>query len=389
MLVLEYKLVAHKQQVVSIEEAMRTSQFVRNKCLRLWKDTNADKNKLYTHCAVIAKEYSFASNLNSQARQAASERAACAISRYLKPDKSGQRLKHPRFQKNNHSVEYKKTGWKLSQDRKHIEFTDKIGIGTMKMMGTRDLCSYDLAEIKRVRIVRRADIYFVQFCIDIDRKEESEPTGRTLSLDMGLSSFYTGSDGSKVSCPKLLRKAQKRLKREQRRLSRKSKGSGNRKKSRIKVARRHLKVQRQRRDFAVKLARCVVKSSDFVALEDLQVKNLIKNRHLSKSISDASWSLFANWLVYYGKVFGKPVIKVPPQYTSQDCSACGNRVRKSLSERTHICSCGCVLDRDENAAKNILRLGLERTEELYRGALDNSDGFAIGTLEEIGPLPSS
>ena len=123
------------------------------------------------------------------------------------------------------------------------------------------------------------------------------------------------------------------------------------------MARRHLKVSRQRKDFAIKLARCVVKSNDFVALEDLQVRNLIKNRHLSKSISDASWSQFARWLSYFGEVFGKPVVKVPPHYTSADCSTCGNRVKKSLSERTHVCSCGLILDRDENAARNILRQG--------------------------------
>jgi putative transposase len=99
------------------------------------------------------------------------------------------------------------------------------------------------------------------------------------------------------------------------------------------------------------LARCVVMSNDIVALEDLQVRNLVKNRKVAKSIHDAAWSQFADWLLYYGKVFGKPVVKVPPAYTTQDCSACGNRVRKALSERTHLCPCGCLLDRDENETR--------------------------------------
>ena len=154
------------------------------------------------------------------------------------------------------------------------------------------------------------------------------------------------------------------------------------------VARR-LGALRQRKDFAVKLARCVVKSSDFVALEDLKVRNLVRNRHLAKSIHDASWSLFGNWLLYYGQVFGKPVVKVPPAYTSQDCSACGNRVRKSLSERTHVCSCGCILDRDENAARNILRLGLEHTETMYRWAVGNMEASSSETLVESVPLLSA
>ena len=383
MLVLEYKLVADEAQPMAIEEAIRVGQFIRNKALRFWKDTGAKPYDLNRYCAVLAKEFTFASKLNSQARQAAAERAAYAISRYLKSDKTGKRLGKPSFQKDNRSVEYKTTGWKLSEDRKRITFTDGIGIGKMKMCGTRDLCQYDLAHIKRVRILRRADMYFVQFCLDIERKEPTELTGKMVGIDMGLSAFYTDSDGNKVDCPKHLRAMEKRLKREQRRLSRKQKGSNNRRKAKVRVSRRHLKVQRQRKDFAVKLARCVVKSNDLVALEDLQVKNLLRNRNLSKSISDVAWSQFTDWLQYFGQVFGKPVVKVPPAYTSQDCSCCGQRVKKSLSERTHACSCGCVLDRDENAARNILRLGLEHLEATYRGTLGNE------TLGESEPLLSA
>jgi putative transposase len=394
MLVLEFKLVADGRKRIAIDEAIRTVQFVRNKGLRLWNDTNAKPYDLNRYCAVLAKDFPFASKLNSQARQAAAERAAYAISRYLKADKKGKRLGKPSFQKDNRSVEYKTTGWKLSEDRKRITFTDGFDIGTVKMLGTRDLCQFDLASIKRVRILRRADLYFVQFCLDVNRKEPTELTGKMVGLDMGLSSFYTDSAGNKVACPKHLRKAEKKLQREQRRLSRKMRGSNNRQKARVKVARRHLTVQRQRKDFAVKLARCVVKSSDLVAIEDLQVRNLVRNRHLSKSISDAAWSQFSDWLVYFGQVFGKPVVKVPPQYTSQDCSGCGNRVTKSLSERTHVCSCGCVLDRDENAARNILRLGLGHLEEsyretTYRGALGNGETLSSRTLGESSPLLSA
>jgi putative transposase len=385
VLILEYKLVTDDRQQEAIEEAIRTVQFIRNKAIRLWKETNAKPYDLNRYCAVLAKEFSFARKLNSQARQAAAERAAYAISRYLKADKTGNRLGMPGFQKDNRSVEYKTTGWKLSLDRKRITFTDGFGIGKIKMLGTRDLCQYDLDKIKRVRILRRADMYFVQFCLDVDRKEPTELTGKMVGLDMGLSAFYTDSDGNKVACPTYLRLAEKRLKREQRRLSRKQKGSNNRRKARVKVARRHLKVQCQRKDFAVKLARCVVKSHDLVAIEDLAVKNLIRNRHLSKSIADAAWSQFADWLVYFGQVFGKPVVKIPPAYTSQDCSSCGKRVKKSLSERTHVCWCGCVLDRDENAARNILRLGLEYLEATYRGAHGNEEGLPSATLGE--PLP--
>src|SRR5258707_8749196 len=180
MFVLEYKLIVSDLQVTAISEAIKVVQFIRNKALRLWMDTNAKPYDLNRYCAVLAKEYPFADALNSQARQAASERAAYAISRYLKPDASGKRLKKPKFQKNNRSVEYKTTGWKLSPDRKRITFTDGLGIGKMKMLGARDVCAYDQDKIKRVRIVRRADLFFVQFCLDIDRSEVMEPTGKAV-----------------------------------------------------------------------------------------------------------------------------------------------------------------------------------------------------------------
>ncbi len=109
----------------------------------------------------------------------------------------------------------------------------------------------------------------------------------------------------------------------------------------------------------MKLARCVIQSNDLVAYEDLKVRNLVKNKKLSKSISDAAWSMFRNWLEYFGSVFGVATVAVPPHYTSQICSKCGSVVKKSLSTRTHRCGkCLLVLDRDWNAAKNILELAL-------------------------------
>jgi putative transposase len=146
----------------------------------------------------------------------------------------------------------------------------------------------------------------------------------------------------------------------QRRASSKKKGSANRKKAINRLGRKHLKVSRQRKNFAIKTALCVVKSNDFIAYEDLQVKNMVTNHKLAKSISDAAWSQFAQWLQYLGKVYGKTVVAVAPQYTSQDCSNCGKTVKKSLSMRTHVCGCGATLDRDHNAALNILAKALRQ-----------------------------
>ncbi len=125
----------------------------------------------------------------------------------------------------------------------------------------------------------------------------------------------------------------------------------------------------QRNDWACKLARCVVKSSDFVAFEDLQVRNMVRNRKLAKSITDASWSMFRRWLEYFGTIYGVVTVPVPPQYTSQKCSSCGAIVKKTLSQRTHKSLCGASLCRDENAAKNILELGLRNAGHVLTSVL--------------------
>ena len=364
MLVLEAKLKGKTEQYGLIDEAIRTALFVRNKALRYWMDNRgADKYDLSAQCAVLAKEFDFAKKLNSQARQSSAERAWSAINRFFdncKKKVSGKKG-YPRFKKRGHSVEYKTTGWKLSEDRKYLTLTDGFKIGRLKLIGSRDLNFYQIEQIKRVRLVKRADGYYVQFCVDVNRREEVEPAKKTIGLDVGLNHFYTDSDGQTVENPRFLRKSERQLKKLQRKVSKRKKGSANRRKAIKRLAKKHLQVSRQRKDFAVKTARCVVRSNDLIAYEDLQVRNMVKNHKLAKSISDASWSMFRDWVEYFGKVFGKVTVAGPPHYTSQNCSTCGTTVKKSLSERTHQCShCGTVLDRDHNAALNILAIGLNR-----------------------------
>jgi len=364
MLVLEAKLKGNTEQYNLIDEAIRTALFVRNKALRYWMDNRGtNKYDLSAQCAVLAKEFDFAKKLNSQARQSSAERAWSAINRFFENCKKKVLGKkgYPKFKKRGHSVEYKQTGWKLSEDRKYLTLTDGFKIGRLKLVGSRDLNFYQIEQIKRVRLVKRADGYYAQFCVDVDRREEMQPTQTTIGLDVGLNHFYTDSKGEVVENPRFLRKSERQLKKLQRKVSKRKKGSANRRKAVKRLARKHLQVSRQRKDFAIKTARCVVRSNDLIAYEDLQVRNMVKNHKLAKSISDASWSMFRDWVEYFGKVFGKVTIAVPPQYTSQNCSTCGTLIKKSLSERTHQCShCGRVLDRDHNAALNILAIGLNR-----------------------------
>ncbi len=364
MLIFEYKLDGSKAQYTAIDEAIRIVQFIRNKCLRLWMDARGiSKNDLQCYCAVLAKDYLFATRLNSQARQASADRAWFAISRFYdncknhKPGKKG----YPRFQHDNRSIEYKQTGWKLEPDGKHITLTDGCGIGRLRLMGNKKqhIAAFPTKQIKRVRIVHRADGYYAQFAVQAERKVEHVSTGNVVGIDVGLKVYYTDSEGSTVENPRHYRKAEKKLKRLHRAVSRKQKKSSNRKKARKHLARAYLKVQRQREDFARKTASTLISSHDLIAYEHLQIRNMVRNHHLAKSIHDAGWGTFLRWVRHYGLLHDIPVIAVPPQFTSQKCSACGAMVKKSLSVRTHIClGCGVVLDRDHNAAKNILQEAL-------------------------------
>jgi putative transposase len=383
MIVLEFKAQGKTTQYSAINEAMRTAQFVRNKCIRFWMENRGVGQKdLYRHNTALRAEFPFVKDLNSHACQIAVERAYTSIARFYSnckksvPGKKG----YPKFKKNCRSVEYKTSGWKLSETRKKITLTDKKGIGTLKLKGTWDLNFYQLEQIKRVRLVRRADGYYVQFLVSVDNKVETQPTGKTIGLDVGLKEFCTDSNGHSEPNPRFYRTGEKRLKFYQRRVSRKNKGSTNRRKAINKLGRVHLKISRQRQEHAKRVARCVIQSHDLVAYENLRIKNLVKNHCLAKSINDAGWYQFRKWLEYFGVKFGRITVAVNPAYTSQECSHCGVMVKKSLSTRTHVCECGLVLDRDWNAAINILRTALSTVGHTGTWILDpNASGDSTAT----------
>jgi len=234
MIVLEFKLKGKTEQYRIIDDMIRTAQFVRNKTLRHWIDNQGIKLvDLYKQCAVMAKEFEWASKLNSMARQASAERAIFAVQRFFanckakKPGKKG----YPQFKKHTRSVEYKTSGWELSPDKRYLTFKDGFAAGKFKLIGSRDLHFYAPDEIKRIRIVRRADGYYAQFCINVERKEEAVSTGKAIGIDVGLNHFYTDSDGETVANPRYLRKSEKALKRLQKRVSREEERFGQSKKS--------------------------------------------------------------------------------------------------------------------------------------------------------------
>jgi putative transposase len=214
----------------------------------------------------------------------------------------------------------------------------------------------------------KAGEYFISFMTEQDN-ELLPMTGKMIGIDVGLKSFYVDPDNNSVDNPRYLRKKAKALKRSQRSLAKSKIGSNRREKKRIKLAKLHQKIANRRSDFLHKQSIQLVRDNDVIAVEQLQIKNMMKNHKLAGSIADASWSTFISQLEYKSNWYGKTFIKVSPKYTSRDCSSCGHRheSKMDLSIREWTCTnCGTTHNRDQNAAINILNRGLDLLE-LPRG----------------------
>jgi putative transposase len=213
---------------------------------------------------------------------------------------------------------------------------------------------------KTVTISREADGWYVAIsCLDVPIQPLPAARQET-GIDLGLEAFATLSDGTRIFHPGWYRKAERRLKTAQRRVSRRKKGSTRRRKAVVLLAKAHQKVRRQRADFHHKTALYLIQTNDVIHHEDLQVRNMIQNHHLAKSIQDAGWVAFLSILSFKAACAGRSVVAVNPAFTSQRCSGpgCGAIVQKGLSVRWHACpECGTSLHRDHNAARNIERLG--------------------------------
>jgi len=288
----------------------------------------------------------------SQCIQAVADRLSRAYANFfrrVKERKAGKKVKagFPRFKKHFRSITYPQSGFHFVSDNRL--FCSKIG--NIPIV----LHRVPKGKIKTLTIKRNhAGQWFATFACEVEVRTASN-TGKAIGIDVGLENFATLSDGIVIENPKFLRKSEVRIKLLQRRVSRKVKGSKNRRKAKHKLAKLHLKVTNQRKDFCHKLSRQLVTNYSKINVEKLSISNMLRNHHLAKSISDASWHDFIQKLSYKASSAGSEVVEVYARNTSQRCSNCGEIVKKSLRIRQHTCpACGFSVHRDLNAAYNIL-----------------------------------
>lgn len=295
-----------------------------------------------------------------------------AYKAFFRRVKLGEKPGFPRFQGKNRYDSFcfpDQWGWKLVGNRLHLS-----RIGVVKVKLHREVQGI----IKTCTIKREGQHWYVFFVCEMEQQITTPYTDEAIGIDLGVLHLATLSTGDTIKNPKHYRRAEKKLEKLQQSLSRKKRGSNRRKKAVQRVAKCHRKVRNQRKDFLDKQSRQLVNTYKVIVFEDIKPANLSKapkpkqdengrylpngasvKAGLNKSILDAGWSQFIMMCQSKAVCAGTvQVIKVSPKYTSQVCSKCGNVVKKDLTERWHSCECGCELDRDHNAAINILKLGM-------------------------------
>jgi putative transposase len=304
----------------------------------------------------LKKDRPWYKNIHSQVLQEVPKRVEIAFDKWLAGDSNGKKSGRPRFK----AVGQYKT-FTYPQFKQHPFVGNKITlskIGEVKVIVHRPVP--DGFEIKTVSVTKKSNGYYVTLSLDDKTvptiKPEFNPEN-IVGIDVGLIDFYVASDNTKIVAPKFLRKAERKLKSAQRKVSRRKKGSNRRKKAIITLGKQHKKVADTRKDFHFKTANNLLKTYDVVAVEKLNIKGMVKSR-LGKSINDAGWAQFLTILTNKAENAGLKVIAVNPNGTSQECSNCGHKVKKPLSQRMHNCPiCHISLCRDLNASINIKNRG--------------------------------
>jgi putative transposase len=335
---------AYKYKLKPTPEQARQLEHVLWRCRTLYNTALEERITAYRRCGVtrtcsqqqaelpeVKEAFPEYAAIHSQVLQDVLTRLDKTYQAFLRRVKAGQSPGFPRYQGRNryHSFTYKQFGNGARLDNGFLVLSK---IGRVALRWSRAVEGTP----KTVTISQEADgWYAIISCADVPA-QPLPLTGRETGIDVGLKVFLITADGEAVENPRLHRRGEKKLAKANKRVSRRKKGSKRRGKAVRQLAKAHQNVKRHRAAFHHKTALHLLKNYDTLYLEDLRVANMVRNRHLAKSISDAGWAQFRTILEAKAACAGRRVIAVPAQYTSQDCSGCGARVPKSLSVRTHV-----------------------------------------------------
>jgi putative transposase len=354
-----YRLFPTKSQVSQMEQTLEICRWVYNETLAMRKNAWEQEQRHISYyeskrqIPLWKKERPELSTVYSQVLQNVTLRVDLAFKAFFRRLKSGEKPGYPRFKGKGRydSFTYPQSGFKLDGDRLHLS-----KIGDVRVVLHRPV----EGTIKTLTIRRSATgKWYACFSVEYDPTPAPQKES-VVGIDVGLESFATLSNGEKIENPRFFRTDEKALAKAQRKLSKAEKGTPERKKARKIVAHVHERIANRRLNFAHQTSRKVVDRFGTIVFEDLNITNMQKNHHLAKSIADVAWNMFITITESKAEDAGSRVILVNPRNTSQICSRCGMIVAKTLSDRVHSCPhCGLVMDRDQNAAINIMRLGLQ------------------------------
>ncbi len=377
---------AFKYRLYPTKKQEKTLFFTLNRCRELYNAALSERRDSYKYTGKgvsyydqkrdlpeikqIREEYK---DIHSQVLQDVFLRLDKGMKAFFRRVKAGEKAGFPRFQGRTRydSFTYPQGGYTLCE--KHVTLSK---IGTIRVKLHRPV----QGKIKTCTVKREGEHWYVVLSCEIEQGETHVPsTDDAIGIDLGLLHFATLSTGDTIENPRYFRRGQADLTRKQQTLARGKRGSHRREKARKQVARAHRKIRNQRQDFLHKHSRHLVTTYEMIVFEDLAVATMSRapkpkqdengkylpngaraKAGLNKSILDAGWGQFVSMCRYKAEEAGTvQVLTIDPKYTSQVCSGCGTVRKKDLSERWHSCACGCELDRDHNAAINILNKGMK------------------------------
>lgn len=382
-----YRLYPSKAQRRLLEQTRETCRRFYNDCLAERKDAfenegrTVGKVEQLRHVKERKATNPYAAGVHSHILQVVVADLDKAFQAFFRRVKAGETPGYPRF-KGKHrfdSFGLKEYGNGFKIDGRRLKVS---GIGRIPVRWHRPI----EGDVKTVRIVKRADGWYACFSCDVEATPLPE-TGAAVGIDVGVASLITTSDGEKTPHPAWYLAGQGKLRRLQRSVARKTKGGKNRRKAVVVLKRHHQRIGNRRKDFLNNVAHELIERYDVIGLEDLRIPNMVRNPNLAKSILDAGWGYLVTHLTHKAAEAGREVVLVNPAYTSKACSGCGTFFEHlTLKDRHVSCSCGLSLDRDHNAALNILKAALILLDRAGRARWGITWPVAACVPQEAAPL---